>query len=366
MQTITIRKPDDWHCHLRDTDMLSAVIPFTVARFGRAIIMPNLSPKPVTTTDAVCAYRERIQRVVDPSPFTPLMTYYLTDTSSPDEIAQGFKNKDAYAAKLYPAGATTNSENGVTEIMNVYPVFEAMQNARMPLLLHGEAVQNKKGETVDPYDREKVFLDETLTPLLKDFPELKVVLEHATTKEAVQYVRNEKSKRLGATITVHHLMLSKEDWVEEHVRPYVYCLPVVKTMEDRNALREAATSGEPYFFLGTDSAPHAVSKKEQTTGYPGGIFTAPAALELYAQVFDEMGKLENFEAFASLNGPRFYGLLPNTDTVTLEKNPWTIDTLTSVSNGDSIRPFGYHEDPKKRLIINWRLAASPRGTRNTM
>jgi len=190
---------------------------------------------------------------------------------------------------------------------------------------------------------------------LKDFPELKIVLEHATTKEAVQYVRNDASGRLAATITAHHLLLSQEDEVEESLRPYVYCLPVVKTADDRNELRQVATSGDSRFFLGTDSAPHPVSKKEQKTGYPGGIFTAPAALELYAQVFDEMGKLENFEAFASLNGPRFYGLQPNEETVTLTKEPWTIDALVAVSGGEYIRPFGYHEDREKRLTINWKI-----------
>lgn len=361
METLIIRKPDDWHAHLRDGAILEAVAPYSAKRFGRVIVMPNLE-EPVTTTERLKVYRARVEKALGPS-CKPLMTYYLTDTSRPEEIVEGFKSGAASAVKLYPAGATTNSENGVTEIMNVYPVFEAMQNARMPLLLHGETVRDERGNDIDPKDREKVFLDTTLPRLLKDFPELKVVLEHASTKDAVDFV-SEKGSRLGATITVHHLMLPSKDITDGVLKPHLHAMPVVKTEEDKQALRKAATSGNSRFFLGTDSAPHLVSKKESARA-PAGIFTAPAALELYAHVFEEEEKLENFEAFASLNGPAFYGIPPNEKTITLVKEPWTIDAPVSAGD-DFIWPLGYHTDPKKRLIINWRLAASPRGTRNTM
>lgn len=351
MEALTIRKPDDWHAHLRDGAMLEAVAPFSARFFGRVIVMPNLA-EPVTTTERLKAYRARVERALGPS-CTPLMTYYLTDASSPDEVARGFKNKDAYAAKLYPAGATTNAENGVTKIENVYPVFEAMQKVGMPLLLHGETVQSADGNAIEPKDREKVFLDTTLPRLLKDFPELKVILEHASTKDAVDFVL-EGGSRLGATITVHHLMLPSKSMADEVLKPYLRALPAIKTEADKQALRKAATSGTSRFFLGTDSAPHLVSKKESGKP-PAGIFSAPAALELYAQVFEEEGKLENFEAFASLNGPAFYGLQQNDETVTLEKRPWTIDDLVEVSDGNYIRPFGYDEHPEKRLVISWRL-----------
>lgn len=356
MDAITIRKPDDWHCHLRDGAMLESVLPFTAARFGRAIAMPNLSPNPVTTTEELRAYRARIAAASKAFPsFTPLMTYYLTENSSPEMIAKGFSDGEATAVKLYPVNATTNSAKGVTDIAKVYPVLEAMQKIGMPILLHGETVM-KDGVEVAQEDREKVFLETTLPKLLKDFPALKIVLEHATTKDAVDFILSEASPRLASTITVHHLMANKEDAAHSDKPVYYHCLPVIKTAADQKALRAAATSGSAYFFLGTDSAPHPVSAKEGPTP-PGGVFTAPAALELYAQVFDEEGKMENFEAFASLNGPRFYGLPPNEEKITLKREPWTIDSLVSVSNGDSIRPFGYAEDPAKRLQIRWKLTS---------
>lgn len=356
MDTLTIRKPDDWHCHFRDGDMLEAVAPFTARQFRRAIIMPNLAPNPVTTTPDLLAYRERILKATADYPgFTPLMTYYLTDKSDGDEIAKGYTDGIAAAVKLYPAGATTNSEHGVTDMKNVYPTLEKMQEVGMPLLIHGERLTYDDGG-VDPYDREKFFLETRLVPILKDFPELKVVLEHATTKEAVDFVLNERSDRLGSTFTVQHLMLGRPDMFEGGLQPHFYCLPPIKRDEHRDALRKAVTSGAPYFFLGTDSAPHPTSAKERATGCAAGIFTAPSALEFYAQVFDEENALDNFEAFASLNGPRFYGLEPNTETLTLKREPWTIEDMVSVANGDRIRPFGYHEEPEKRLSISWKIA----------
>jgi len=334
--------------------MLKAVAPLTARHFGRAIVMPNLAPDPVTTTEALLSYKERVLEATSEFPqFTPLMTYYLTDNSSGEEIAQGFTDGVATAVKLYPAGATTNSEHGVTDIKKVYGVLESMQKVGMPLLIHGERLAYDDGSRVDPYDREKLFIETTIEPLLKDFPELKVVLEHATTKEAVQFVQSQNSDRLAATFTVQHLMLARADMFEGGLQPHLYCLPPIKRDEHRDVLRKAATSGDSHFFLGTDSAPHPTTAKERATGCAAGIFTAPAALEFYAQIFDEMGALENLEAFTSLNGPRFYGLKPNEETITLERTPWTINELVSVENGDAIRPFGYHEDETKRLTLNW-------------
>lgn len=336
MQSVTILKPDDWHVHVRDGAMLKAVAPFTAARFGRAIIMPNLKP-PVRTTEEMDGYRARVLEATKEYPqFTPLMTLYLTETTDPASAA---------AVKYYPANATTNSEFGLTDIRQAYGALETMQKLGIPLLLHGE------DPSAAPEDREKVFLNTTLPQLLKDFPALKVVLEHATTVDAVQFVQNDASGRLAATVTVHHLMLTKD----EATTAYEECMPIIKTAQDRAALRKAVTSGDARFFLGTDSAPHPVSAKESESP-PAGIFTAPAAIELYAQVFDEEGKMENLEKFASLNGPRFYGLTPNEETMTLEKNPWTIDSLVEAADGSKIRPFGYHEDPTKCLKIRWRVS----------
>lgn len=350
MQELTIRRPDDWHVHLRDGILLKAVAPFTAARFARAVVMPNIA-EPITTTEALRAYRKRVEAELGPS-CKPLMTYYLTDSSNPAEISEGYKSGEAFAVKLYPRGATTNSETGVTGLKNVYPVFEAMQEAGMPLLLHGETLRDEKGNEIDPKDREKVFLDTTLPELLKNFPSLKIVLEHATTKDAVDFIRGEGSERLAATVTVHHLILPSKEMNDEVSKPHLHCMPIVKTEADKAALRKAATSGDPHFFLGTDSAPHPVSKKENANP-PAGIFSAPVALELYAQVFEEEGALHNLEAFASLNGPAFYGLPPNEETVTLVKEAWTADSPTPVEN-DSLWPFGYHPRPEKRLLINWK------------
>jgi dihydroorotase len=336
MQTITIRKLDDWHAHLRDGAMLKAVAPFTAKRFVRAVVMPNLKP-PVRVIAEMEEYRARVLEATKAYPqFTPLMTLYLTDTTEPE---------GAMAVKYYPANATTNSELGLSDIRKAYTSLEKMQKSGIPLLLHGE------DPAAAPEDREKVFLDTTLPQLLKDFPALKVVLEHATTTDAVQFVQSDTSGRLAATVTVHHLILTRD----EATTAYEKCMPIIKTGRDRAALRKAVTSGDARFFLGTDSAPHPVSAKESANP-PAGIFTAPAAIELYAQVFDEEGKSENLEKFASLSGPAFYGMEPNEEKITLEKNPWTIDTLVDVSDGSKIRPFGYHEEAAKRLQIQWKLA----------
>ena len=353
MDSLTIRKPDDWHVHIRDGAFLKAVLPFTMKRFGRAIVMPNLSPEPVVGTSDVLAYRSRIVEATAGSKFIPLMTYYLTEESNPLQIGEGYANGFAQAVKMYPVNATTNSALGVSDIEKVYPVFEKMQELFMPLLVHGETVMTD-GKEIPPEDREKVFLDSTLPKLLKDFPALKIVLEHASTKSAIDFVISDTSGRLASTITLHHLLETREEVEKDDHSAYLACTPVIKTEADRKALRAAATSGDSRFFLGTDSAPHTVSAKEKTPP-PVGVFTAPAALELYAGVFDEEGKLENLEAFASMNGAAFYGLQPNEETIMLQRKEWTIDSLIDVGNGETLRPFGYHEDPAKRLKIKWSI-----------
>jgi dihydroorotase len=309
-QTLTIRRPDDWHVHLRDGEMLTVVAPFTARQFARAIVMPNLTP-PVTSAEAAAAYRDRI--VAAAPSFQPLMTCYLTDQADPHEIARGFEEQVWVAAKLYPANATTNSAFGVTDIRNIHPALEQMQRSGMPLLIHGEVTDPE----VDVFDREAVFIDRTLTPLVRDFPELRIVLEHITTAEAAQFV-SDAPANVGATITPQHLMINRNALFAGGLRPHAYCLPVAKREKHRLAVRRAATSGSPKFFLGTDSAPHPVHAKESSCGC-AGIFNAPYALEAYATVFEDEGALEHLEAFASLNGPRFYGLPLNEGTVTLTR-----------------------------------------------
>ncbi|HET9458584.1 MAG TPA: dihydroorotase [Sphingomicrobium sp.] len=311
MQTLTIRRPDDWHVHLRDGAMLRLVAPFTARQFARAIVMPNLLP-PITTAKAAEEYRARIIAAAGPG-FTPLMTCYLTDETDPEEVASGFARGAWVAAKLYPAYATTNSASGVTEVRNIYPVLERMQAIGMVLCVHGEVTDPQ----VDVFDREAVFIERVLDPLKRDFPELKVVLEHITTGEAADYVETGGSS-LAATVTPHHLMINRSAMFERGLRPHAYCLPVAKREKHRLAVRFAATSGSPKFFLGTDSAPHARAAKESACGC-AGIFNAPYALEAYAAVFEEEGALDRLEAFASENGPRFYGLPLNEGIVTLER-----------------------------------------------
>jgi len=312
---LTIRRPDDWHVHLRDGEMLHAVVGHTARQFARAIVMPNLTP-PVTTASAAVAYRERILAAVPQgAAFTPLMTAYLTDRTDPDDLAAGFTDGVFTAAKLYPAGATTNSASGVTDIANIRRVLERMQAIGMAFCVHGEVTD----PTVDVFDREAVFIDRVLIPLLRELPGLKVVFEHATTEEAVAFVES-AGDNVAATITPQHLHLNRNAMLVGGIRPHAYCLPVAKREKHRLALRRAATSGSPKFFLGTDTAPHRRQAKESACGC-AGIFNAPFALESYVTVFDEEGALDRFEAFASENGARFYGLPLNEGTVTLERVP---------------------------------------------
>ena len=331
-QTLTIRKPDDWHVHLRDGDMLQRVAPYTARQFARAIVMPNLVP-PITSVEAARGYRKRILAATPPG-FTPLMTCYLTDEADPGEIARGFEEGVWIAAKLYPAGATTNSASGVTDIGNIYPVLARMEQIGMVLCVHGEVTEPE----IDVFDREKYFIARILVRLVKDFPALKIVLEHITTKEAVDFV--EHGETVAATVTPQHLLINRNALFAGGLRPHAYCLPIAKREEHRIAVRSAATSGAPNIFLGTDSAPHAREAKESACGC-AGIFNAPFALESYATVFDEDGALDRFEAFASVNGPRFYGLPLNEETVTLERAeidvPEEIDGIVPFHAGEALR-----------------------------
>lgn len=332
---LVLRRPDDWHVHLRDGAMLKAVLPFTAHQFGRAIIMPNLKPPVTRTADAV-AYRERILAALpEGHAFTPLMTAYLTDGTDADDLAQGFEDGVFAAAKLYPANATTNSAHGVTDLGKIAPVLERMAEIGMPLLIHGEVTDAH----VDIFDREAVFLERTLGPLLERYTALRVVLEHATTAEAVAFVREHAaSGRVGATITAHHLLINRSHLFAGGIRPHLYCLPIAKRETHRVALVEAATSGEGPFFLGTDTAPHTVTAKESACGC-AGCFTAANAMELYAEAFDEAGALDKLEAFASLNGPRFYGLPVNEDKVVLERTPSTTPDIVLTADGEAVLPF---------------------------
>ena len=311
-ETITIRRPDDWHVHLRDGAMLEAVAPFTARQFARAIIMPNLVP-PVTTAAAASEYRDRITAAAGPG-FTPLMTAYLTDDIAPEELEQGHRDGVWIAAKLYPAGATTNSASGVTDIRNIHGALERMETIGMVLCVHGEVTD----PDVDIFDREAVFIDRVLAGVVRDFPALKIVFEHVTTRDAVQFV-DASGDTVAATVTPHHLVINRNALFAGGLRPHAYCLPVAKREEHRLAVRKAATSGSPKFFLGTDSAPHDRSAKESGCGC-AGIFNAPFALESYATVFDEEGALGQLEGFASEHGARFYGLPLNDGKVTLERS----------------------------------------------
>ncbi|MGE3624287.1 MAG: dihydroorotase [Bdellovibrionales bacterium] len=327
---LTIIRPDDWHVHLRDGDMLKAVLPYTAEMFARAIVMPNLKP-PVTTTARAKAYSDEIAAALPHgAKFTPLMTLYLTDVTDPGDLAEGYEQGMVTAAKLYPANATTNSEAGVTDIRKIYPVLERMQKIGMPLLVHGEAT----GPAIDVFDREAVFIEKTLEPLRRDLPDLKVVFEHITTSEAAAYVAEEgKTGKLAATITPHHLIINRNAMFAGGLRPHFYCLPVAKRETHRLALVKAATSGAAMFFLGTDTAPHTRTAKESACGC-AGIFCAPTALPLYAQVFEEAGRLDRLEAFASRNGPAFYGLPVNKDLITLEKIAGEVPDFKPILTGE--------------------------------
>ena len=316
--SLTIRRPDDWHVHLRDGAMMQSVVAYTARQFARAIVMPNLSP-PITTVEAGQAYRERILAAVPTGiTFEPLITCYLTDALNPDEIARGFDEGVFTAAKMYPAHATTGSAHGVTDIAHIHGVLERMQAIDMPLLIHGEVTDHD----VDIFDRERVFIERTLEGVVRDFPSLRIVFEHITTKDAVDFVAA-AGPNVAATITPQHLHINRNAMFAGGIRPHAYCLPVAKRELHRLALRAAATLGNPKFFLGTDSAPHAVSAKESACGC-AGIFNAPYALESYVEVFEEEGALDQFEGFASLHGPAFYRLPVNDATITLRKSPFTV------------------------------------------
>jgi len=339
---LTITRPDDWHLHVRDGAVLNNVVPATAACFGRAIIMPNLVP-PVTDASMAMAYRERILAAAADTGFDPLMTLYLTESTTPETIREA-KAAGVIAAKLYPAGATTNSASGVTDIRNIYPVLEAMADCGMLLLVHGEVTD----ADIDIFDREKVFLERVLAPTLQAFPQLKVVLEHITTADSAEFVRSHTGGNLAATLTPQHLMYNRNHMLVGGVRPHLYCLPILKRNKHQVALREAVASGDPRFFLGTDSAPHAKDKKEAACGC-AGCYSAYGAIGLYADVFEELGILDKFEAFASFNGPDFYGLPRNTDTITLVREPWTMPEQLPLADG-TIVPL------KAGETVNWRLA----------
>lgn len=343
MQRITLIRPDDWHLHLRDDAHLRAVLPDTAIRFARAIVMPNLRP-PITTTRAALDYRDRIiQALPAGARFEPLMTLYLTDNTAPGEIARAKASGAVHAVKYYPAGATTNSDSGVTDLARCYGVLEALMQHGLPLLVHGEVTD----PAVDIYDRERVFIERVLAPLAARFPSLKLVVEHVTTREGVQFVRGAPAN-VAATVTAHHLLLNRNALFAGGVRPHHYCLPVIKRETHRQALLEAAASGSPKFFLGTDSAPHAKHTKENACGC-AGIYTAHAGIELYAEAFEEAGAIERLEGFASHFGADFYGLPRNADSVTLEK----VDTAVPEElafGADKIVPFRAGEKVRWRLI----------------
>ena len=340
---IVLARPDDWHLHLRDGAVLADIVPHTAARFGRAIVMPNLRP-PVTTTEQALAYRQRIlDAVPEGMEFDPLMTLYLTDNTPASEIHVARESGIVQAVKYYPAGATTNSDSGVTDIRYVYPVLVSMAEQGMPLLVHGEVTDSK----VDVFDREAEFIQQVLLPLLNDIPSLKIVFEHITTRDAVELVKR-TPERLAATITPQHLLMNRNAIFQGGINPHHYCLPVLKREEHRKALVEAASSGDPRFFLGTDSAPHARTAKESACGC-AGMYSAHAAIEFYAQVFDEAGALNRLEAFASFHGPDFYGLPRNSDSITLVREAWTIPEVLRFG-GEELVPLGAGK------VLPWRLS----------
>nr|GLL34745.1 dihydroorotase, mitochondrial [Ipomoea trifida] len=332
---LSITQPDDWHLHLRDGDLLEAVVSHSARNFGRAIIMPNLKP-PVTTTAAAVAYRDSILKALPPnSNFMPLMTLYLTDTTSPLEIKQARQSGVVYAVKLYPAGATTNSQDGVTDLFGkCLPVLEEMVEQNMPLLVHGEVTSPE----VDVFDREKVFIETVLGPLVQRLPQLKIVMEHVTTLDAVKFVESCREGSVAATVTPQHLVLNRNSLFQGGLQPHNYCLPVLKREIHRQAIVSAVTSGSKRFFLGTDSAPHDRKKKECPCGC-AGIYNSTVALSVYAKVFEEAGALDKLEAFTSFNGPDFYGLPRNTTKIKLTKTPWKVPKSYSYASGDVIPMF---------------------------
>jgi dihydroorotase len=344
MTSFQIRRPDDWHLHLRDGAALAAVLPHTAAQFARAIVMPNLKP-PVTTTAAALAYRDRILAALPRSMrFTPLMTLYLTDTLDPAEIDRACDSGHVYGCKLYPAGATTNSDSGVTDIRRIDAVLERMAERDLPLLVHGEVTS----PDVDVFDREHRFIDDVLLPLRLRLPMLRVVFEHATTAAAVEFVRSAEGN-VAATLTPQHLSMNRNDLFTGGIRPHHYCLPVLKRERDRRVLLEAAISGDERFFLGTDSAPHSQVTKEAACGC-AGIYSAHAAIELYAEIFEAAGALPRLEGFASLHGPRFYRLPPNEERITLSKTPWTVPDSYPFADGERLVPLRAGESLAWRVV----------------
>ncbi len=339
---LTIVRPDDWHLHVRDGDILNDVVPATAACFGRAIIMPNLVP-PITDAAQAAAYRDRILAAAKGTHFRPLMTLYLTESTTREDILEA-RAQGVVAAKLYPAGATTNSASGVKDIRNIYPVLDTMAECGMLLLVHGEVTD----ADIDIFDREKVFLERVLAPALAAFPTLKVVLEHITTEDSAQFVRQHQGDNLAATLTPQHLMYNRNHMLVGGMRPHLYCLPILKRNRHQQALRDAIASGDRRFFLGTDSAPHSKDKKEAACGC-AGCYSAYGAIGLYAEIFEELGILDRLEAFASLNGADFYGLPRNTDTITLVKEPWTMPDELPLADA-TIVPL------KAGETVNWRLA----------
>ena len=348
MQTLTLTRPDDWHLHLRDGAALAAVLPDTARRFGRAVVMPNLRP-PVTTVEQAAAYRARIIKALPAgSRFEPLMTLYLTDNTPPEEIERARASGFVHAVKLYPAGATTNSDAGVTDLAKCRATLARMEKLGLPLLAHGEVTD----AAVDVFDREAVFVGRVLAPLLRDFPGLKLVLEHVTTREGVDFVKA-AGANVAATLTAHHLLMNRNAIFAGGVRPHHYCLPVLKRETHRQALVAAATSGSPKFFLGTDSAPHARGAKEAACGC-AGCYTANAGIELYAEAFEAAGALERLEGFASFFGADFYGLPRNAERITLAKQSWTVPASLPYADGDVLVPLRTGE------TIGWQLQAEDR------
>lgn len=343
-ERLTLTRPDDWHLHVRDGDVLGHVVPATAECFARAIIMPNLVP-PVTNAQQAMAYRERIVAAAGTHDFTPLMTLYLTEATTAEDIREA-KAAGVIAAKLYPAGATTNSASGVTDIRRIHHVLEAMVDCGMLLLVHGEVTDGD----IDIFDREKVFVDRVLAPTLDAFPNLRVVLEHITTADSAQFVMQHKGGNLGATLTPQHLMYNRNHMLVGGIRPHLYCLPILKRNRHQQALRDAVASGDPRFFLGTDSAPHAKDRKEAACGC-AGCYSAYGALPHYAEIFEDLGILDKLEAFASFNGPDFYGLPRNRDTVTLVKEAWTMPESLPLADGQIV-PLRAGE------TLRWRLESA--------
>ena len=345
--TISIPKPDDWHLHLRDGAMLRAVLPYTANHFARAVVMPNLKP-PITSTAMALAYRDRIRAALpEHMTFTPLMTVYLTDNTDINDITRGFEDGILFAAKLYPAGATTNSDSGITDMQTLSPILDRLQRIGMPLLIHGEVADPK----VDFFDREAAFIDHVLVPMRRNFPELKIVMEHITTRTAVQYILTESQYgKIGATITAHHLLLNRNAIFDKGINPHHFCLPVAKRETDRQAVIQAATSGAPMFFAGTDSAPHPRTAKENGHGF-GGIFSAPNAVAIYTQIFEEAGALDRLADFMSLNGPAFYDLPVNAATLTLEKTPQPYEPLKTILTDDGAEIVAFPSESP----LSWRV-----------